>query len=114
MKMDAVEFMREKNRMCRSIRYCKSCGIWERKPIGEDCASYTEQHIECVVKVVEKWSRENPEKTRKGELLKMFPRSSIGEDGILPCPLIYDSEISCEGMSDCDLCKRGFWLTEVV
>ena len=104
--------------MCDSLApSCIGCEIMKSVAYTTDghgtCREYIKRHPDEAVAIVERWAKEHPRKTRQSELLKMFPRASIGEDGILPCPLIYDSEISCEGVSDCDLCKRDFWLEEV-
>ena len=53
--MDAVEFLKERNRLCNSFRYnCLNCPAY-------NCAN--SEHFEETVALIEKWSKEHPIKT---------------------------------------------------
>lgn len=84
--MNAVEFLKEERRMCESFEQgCLKCLLRDtrcRAIPGE-----TDEGIEKEVAIVERWSREHPNKTRQTELLNMFPEAHVSENGSLYiCP----------------------------
>ena len=104
--MDAVEFYNAFKRMCDKTD-CKDCLL------DQKCRPSANVEPEEVVELVEKWSKDHPIKTRQSEFLKMFPNVVMtrGVIALRPCRL--DTQINeCSG-SDCDKCKRAYWLTEV-
>ena len=62
--MDAVKFVKEKSRMCNSMT-CGICPVSQNNS-GERCICSVLLHdqTEKYVAIVEKWSKEHPEKTR--------------------------------------------------
>lgn len=125
--MDAVEFLKEKDRMCRTILIvggfvgrCDECEIGKRRASGQTCDKYIVKHPEEAVAIVEQWAKEHPRKTRQSELLKLFPRVSMTADGIIAfCPDSMDSEFECPHKTRdnidpvCGECRREYWLEEV-
>ena len=120
--MDAVEFLKEKNRMCKSIdRKCSRCKIDALKDPDDycTCSDIERDNPAGVVKVVEQWSKEHPRKTRQSEFLKMFPRVDKALDGVVAfCPENMDSEFECALKRDgncrqCTDCRKKYWLEEV-
>lgn len=127
--MDAVEFLREKERMCKSFNdNCKNkdgnnfcCGLrYEADKSGESCEEYISNHPAQAVEIVERWAKEHPRKTRQSEFLKLFPRVSMTADGIISfCPDSMDSEFECPRKTRdsidpiCGECRREYWLEEV-
>lgn len=128
--MDAVEFLKEKGRMCRTILIvggfvgrCDECEIGKRRASGQMCDKYIVKHPEEAVAIVEQWAKEHPRKTRQSEFLKMFPEARLF-DGVLaidPCKINsprFDSK-ECRTYSDefgvlsCDKCREQFWNEEV-
>ena len=108
--MDAVEFLKQFNRMCKSYEEdgCKNCPVYEYNC----CENFNGQEND-VVQIVEKWAKEHPVKTRQSEFLKMWPDAEIGDDGlpsIAPCQL---NVKLCKNREACDKCKRDFWLKEI-
>ena len=109
--MDAVEYVKQRERMCDYYVNCGDC------PAGnyEGCASLNE--IPNLVPIVEKWAKEHPVKTRQSEFLKMFPNASVGYNGTLViCPSQADTKAVTECVRseiNCDKCKRDFWLKEI-
>lgn len=86
--MDAVKFLKEHGRMCKSFEEkCDGCQIDDlRIGHGGSClALMTKLPEECVA-IVEKWSAEHPVKTRLMDLLEKFPKFSMGPNN-LPMPL---------------------------
>lgn len=112
--MDAVEFLKAKNRICRG-NDCYVC------PIGNSnggcragVAKNQESTEEELVQIVEKWSAEHPIKTRQSEFLKMFPNARLNEcKSIAICPRIVDANFSECKDEGCSKCEKEYWLAEV-
>ena len=111
--MDALEFIRERNRMCQSFGDgCKNC------PANKDRFCIAFNVDEEIVPIVEKWSKENPRKTRQDVFLEQHPEANI-ENGVVDlCPVISgvyeDSKGYCKNPDrSCGFCRREFWLKEV-
>ena len=113
--MDAVEYVKQRNRMCDYYVNCGDC------PAGnyEGCASLNE--IPNLVPIVEKWTKEHPVKTRQSEFLEQYPEAEIGDDGypsVAPCQLYKDMEekdengVCCKNCG-CAECRSDFWLKEI-
>lgn len=114
--MDALEFIRERNRMCKSFgagEGCMSCPFYKE---GNRCMSILWK--EEIIPIVEKWSKENPKKTRQDLFLEQHPEANI-ENGVVDlCPVISgvyeDSKGYCKNPDrSCGFCRREFWLKEV-
>lgn len=94
--MDAVKFLQEKRRMCKQYDLCEKCGIGKAKDnLPMDCMEYTESFPEVAVKIVEKWSEENPPKTLLDLFKEQHPNAPLDEDGsprVCPYQLGYTSE----------------------
>lgn len=113
--MDAVEYVKQRNRMCDYYIDCDDC------PAGyyEGCSSF--DRISELVPIVEQWAKEHPAKTRQSEFLKQWPDVEISDDGlpsIAPCQLdvglIHGKfQEECEDREVCDKCRRDFWLKEI-
>lgn len=83
--MDALEFFRERKRMCNLCKHCEGCPL-ERAGCGLGTSASDEEY-EKIIAIVEQWSKENPSKTRQTELLNMFPEAHVSENGSLYiCP----------------------------
>lgn len=106
--MDAVKFLQERNRMCKSGAATPGIGL-------ED-----DYDPVIAVKVVEEWSAAHPRKTRQDVFLEQYPQASIGGDGVLqvcPCP-IFESHRNAQGgcvniHRQCHDCRKEFWGQEV-
>ena len=113
--MDAVEYVKQRDRMCDYYVNCDDC------PAGnyEGCSSLNE--IPNLVPIVEKWAKEHSVKTRQSEFLKQWPNAEIGGDGfpsVAPCQLDVrlihrESKVDCEDRGVCNKCRRDFWLKEI-
>ena len=69
---------------------------------------------EKVIRVVEKWAKEHPKKTRLSEFLKLFPNATAPEEGCPNlCVKFFDSTVSCEVSEKCLDCKKKFWFTPI-
>lgn len=52
-------------------------------------------------------------KTRQSEFLKIFPKAKMCDGVIFACPTNLVDFVGCRHYSDCQSCKRDFWLAEV-
>lgn len=112
--MDAVKYLKERNRMCDSYtNMCDGCGFGK----VPKCNRTEEDNPEKAVDIVERWSAEHPIKTRQSEFLKMFPDARINSDGVIdidPCCLNEKLKHECDNKYDsCDDCHKDYWLSEV-
>lgn len=113
--MDAVEYVKQRNRMCDYYANCTDC------PAGdyEWCSSLS--GISKLVPIVEQWAKEHPVKTRQSEFLKMWPDAEIGDDKlpyVAPCQLCTglisgEFQKDCENRGVCAECRHDFWLKEI-
>ena len=110
--MDAIEFIKERNRMCKSFGDgCSNC------PADRNRCCNTFEWKEELVPIVEKWSAEHPRKTRQSEFLKQFPYAECSNGIVMICPKVINTSFSCALSVDenitCPDCRREFWLQEV-
>ena len=113
--MDAVEYVKQRDRMCDYYVNCGDCPACDY----EWCTSLND--IPKMVPIVEKWAKAHPVKTRQSEFLKMWSDAEIGDDGypsVAPCQLYKDMEekdengVCCKNCG-CGICRRDFWLKEI-
>lgn len=121
--MDAVKFIKERNRMCKS--FCDGCKGCPASNVCEDdlcCAVGQESTLDATaqIAIVEEWSAAHPRKTRQSVFLEQWPEAVIDEHGVLSvCPLCIsaahrDNNGSCkEPEKMCVDCRREFWMQEV-
>ena len=113
--MDALEFIREKNRMCKSFgdgKGCMSCPVYKE---GNRCAAILWK--EEIIPIVEKWSKENPRKTRQDAFLEQWPNAQCIDGILVLCPGWIDTCFSCpiygNNNVDCSACRHEFWMQGV-
>ena len=113
--MDAIEFIRERNRMCKYFGVeCENC------PANKDSCCIDINLDEEIVPIVEKWSKENPRKTRQSIFLEQYPETVLDSYGVPQfCPTSIsathrDSNGACKNPERlCRDCRREFWMQEV-
>lgn len=109
--MDAIKFIAERNRMCKSSASCVGCML-SNKASGL-CTKWCFEHPDEAVAAVEQWANEHPRKTRQSEFLKQWPNAKAG-NGVLFCPKNVDTKFQCcITVKRCDDCRREFWMQEV-
>lgn len=104
--MDALEFIRERNRMCKSFGDgCMTCPFYKE---GNHCMAILWE--EEMVPIVEKWSKENPRKTRQDVFLEQYPEAGTDTKGILRiCPKFISADWgNCKHML-CSDCRISYW-----
>ena len=116
--MDAVKFIEERNRMCRS-HDARRIGCKAFLTLG--CCEVglgSTMDAPSQVAIVEKWSKENPRKTRQSEFLKLFPEAELVDNVLALCPIKvsacyrYYSGSIC-AIYRCSDCRREFWMQEI-
>lgn len=122
--MDAVKFIEERNRMCKSFGdRCTGC------PASDACGCCAvDQAVDqastldatAQVAIVEKWVKEHPRKTRQDVFLEQYPEAVIDEHGVLQvCPRYISvayrgSDGGCKNPEKmCIDCCLEFWMQEV-
>ena len=73
--MDALEFTLERNRMCKS-NHCDGCPT-----LGKCTMIETIENTKKLITIVERWSKENPQKTYLDKFKEMFPDAPLRADG---------------------------------
>lgn len=107
--MNALEFVRKRNRMCRSfIGRCDDC------PADKINCCDTFDWNEEIISIVDKWSKDNPRKTRQDLFLEQWPNAQFSNNVLKVCPEVIDNNFSCplenNVGSNCPDCRRKFWL----
>lgn len=122
--MDAAEFIKERNRMCKSFGpKCKGCPA---SNANEDelwgCAVAQESTLDATdqVAMVEEWSAAHPRKTRQSVFLEQYPDAVLDKFGVMQmCPMAIsaayrDNDGECKNPElPCIDCQREFWMQEV-
>lgn len=80
--MKAVDYLKTVKRMCNFYTYCSKCPLGEAGNSDElDCGEYESDYPEKAVEIVEKWAKENPQKTYLSGLLEKFPNAELNSEG---------------------------------
>lgn len=101
--MDAVKYLKERSRMCDTFGLsCSGC------PLGnsvEDCDDLQGESLEKAVEIVEKWSKEHPQKTILQDFLEKYPKAQLCDDGTPNvCPKDLGISNMCVSLNDCHDC----------
>ena len=118
MSMDALEFLRERKRMCNCYKDCCDC------PLEADlctCSSpMPDEDYKKIIATVEKWAEEHPRKTRQSVFLDQYPEAAIDADGVLkvcPTPISHAHRrhdgFCANPERKCPDCRKEFWTQEV-
>ena len=113
--MDAVKFLKNYIRMCKTVDNCKDCTCCGADFCTKSMKSQSQESAEEIVQIVEEWAAAHPVKTRQSVFLKQWPDAEIS-DGYLFCPQKlnwrYLPEEGCS-CTRCEDCRRYFWMQEV-
>ncbi len=121
--MDAVKFIEERNRMCKSFDAgCNGCPAFNACEDDLCCAVGQESTLDATaqIAIVAEWSAAHLRKTRQSVFLEQYPESFVDEYGVLMlCPRYISEELrNSDGMckepgKQCVDCSREFWMQEV-
>lgn len=117
--MDAVKFIEESKRMCRSHDGCYECSA---RADDDSCKLHTLYGVSATEKIelIEAWSAAHPRKTRQSVFLEQWPETVLDAFGVVQlCPMYIsathrDSDGECKDLEGlCIDCRREFWMQEV-
>lgn len=121
--MDAVKFIEERNRMCKSFcDGCTGCPAFNACDNNLCCAVGNESKMDVTaqIAIVEEWSAAHPRKTRQSVFIEQYPDAVLDGFGVLRiCPIYISAEYrdNCNGCKNigkkCSDCRREFWMKEV-
>lgn len=114
--MDAVEYIKERDRMCKTYENCSLCPAC----LDNDCIVTRRSGFapEQQVNTVKVWAEQHQRKTRQDVFLERYPNAKLDSEGILClCPeYIYAGDV-CAKMGNCKMfcydCRHKFWPQEV-
>ena len=116
--MDALEFLKERKRMCKYFgTSCDGCPLH-----GGPCTdinSINDGNLKRILVKVKQWSKEHPRKTRQSVFLEQWPCARIDSQGVLyACPAdVYGNNACPKNKEDapiiCYDCRHKFWMQEV-
>lgn len=101
--MDAVKFINEYSRLCKTYGNCEVC------PFQEETisCSLTHEKAEKLVTVVEQWSQSHPQKTMMQDFFEKFPnatKDSSGNPMVCPQALGYGDFCCDDTNHNCTMC----------
>lgn len=116
--MDAVKFIEERTRMCKTYFGCSGCPACDN---GSCRFSITlGDRPDKQIEIVAEWSAAHPRKTRQDVFLEQWPEAMIESDGVIAiCPTALDKSYGkthCSHIltkAGCDSCRRKFWKKKV-
>lgn len=112
MSMDALEFLKERKRMCNSYKSCGGCPLAESHCVISHLTS--DEDCERIIATVEQWSKEHPLKTRQSAFLKQYPNAPLDGGALVLCPRAVDFTYTCPiNEKGCKECRKQFWSQEV-
>ena len=117
--MDALEFLKERKRMCDSYKSCEGCPFDDIK-CSINSLLYDDEYDRSVA-IVERWSKEHPRKTRQSVFLEQYPEAELTKDGVISiCPIAVSAAYrnktgGCASPTRprCAVCRRELWMQEV-
>ena len=115
--MDAVEFIKEHRRMCRTYYGCDGCLAHNDDGSCRFSTTVGDGADEQIA-LLEEWSAAHPRKTRQSVFLEQYPDAKIDDDGVIAiCPTAFSSayrdDIGKCAWVTCSKCRREFWMQEV-
>lgn len=115
--MDAVEFIKEHGRMCRTYYGCDGCLARNNDGSCKFSTTVGDEADEQIA-LLEEWSAAHPRKTRQSVFLEEWPDADKDKDGVCNiCPKYVNRSVSCarDGLitKRCADCRREFWMQEV-
>lgn len=113
--MDAIQFIKERDRMCKACGSCILCQAY----MGNECAVGLPSVVdpEQQINIVKEWADKHPCKTRQSVFLEQYPQADIDNTGLLIlCPkrISADIRVTVDCLRKrCSDCRREFWMQEV-
>lgn len=100
--MDAVDFIKTRDRMCMHYHGCNGCPIDQQNTLCED---YTVEHPEEVVEKVEEWLKTHPLKTNADKIEELTgTKIEIGTHNAA-----YFIRVTTDGKTESGIAKLKRW-----
>ena len=102
---NTINFFKEKNRLTKDCDiYCGDCRLSSNNnEENYDCGYLLNFHPEKAVEIMQKWSDENPVKTRLDDFKEKYPNHKKNGDGYpISCCLCLGYAQDCD--NECDKC----------
>ena len=118
--MDAVKFIKERDRMCKSFDAgCTGCPA-SNACKNELCCAFdlgSTLGATAQVAIVEEWSAAHPRKTRQSVFMEQWPEAELANGCLAICPKRISANYR-NGIADCSNrscadCLYKFWTQEV-
>lgn len=113
--MDALEFLKERKRMCNSYKNCIGCPL--EKSYCSINYAMSDEDCKRIIATVEQWSKEHLRKTRQSMFLEQWPEAKRVDNILAVCPKVLDMSFPCwiynSANVGCEDCRREFWMQEV-
>lgn len=113
--MDAIQFIKEKERMCKTCGACRLCPAY----LDGECIVnlFSGFAPEQQVNTIKVWAEQHPVKTRQSVFLEQYPNARVAAKGIVkiwPCDVEKNMQnvTYCNSLSCAD-CRREFWSQQV-
>lgn len=108
--MDAITFIKEHKRMCKSQEDCDSCKLGENRYCNYGPATpMSTEEIKEVVRIVEEWSKTHPLKTMIQDFFEKFPNAPKDLNGtpqVCPYQCGYTKEEYCMSDGEMEECIK--------
>lgn len=95
--MDAAKYIIEFYRMCDFYPRCKNCPLYPlNNGTDKSCNLYIKEYPNKAVEIVEKWSKENPQKTILDDFKEKHPKAKLLNGYPMICPRFLGYKLSCD------------------
>lgn len=88
---EKAKFLKDYRRMCNSIdcdAHCDILSVMHEMSDIKDCSVFILKYPEKAVELIEKWSKEHPERTYLTDFLEKYPNARMRENGYpIICPI---------------------------
>lgn len=102
--MDAVRFIEERARMCKIYEQCDGCPLYR---LDMECTEMATKVPRETVEIVEKWSKEHPQKRLKDDFLERCPGAELdcaNEPKVCAKNVYGATVVDCDLYSSCSDC----------
>lgn len=106
--MEAIEFLKEAQRLCEQSRHCSMvCPLYERCIFDfkyeDESSKETWERIEKAVAIIEQWNKEHPIITNAQKFKEVFGEIEIKD--LIYCRLKHDSE----DYTEIEILEANWW-----